>query len=400
MTRRQYWGSRRGLQAGWNRAEFQVPYGSSTVSEKRDYYEVLGVSRDADASELKRAYRKLALEIHPDRKPGDKEAEARFKEASEAYQVLSDPEKRGLYDRFGHEGPRGAGFGSGFANVGDIFSAFGDIFGDLFGGFGGFGGGPAQARGADLETRVELTLAEVAAGTTKEIELRRRVTCKSCGGSGAAAGSGRERCQQCGGHGQVMHRQGFLMIQTTCPICRGEGTIVRKPCEPCKGSGLVTSEESLQVNIPAGVEDGATLRLTGRGEAAPGGGQPGNLYVHLHVAADPRFERDGADLHTVVTLSFPQAALGATLRAPSLDGDSELNVPAGTQPGDTIALRGKGLPRLQGRGSGDLVVHLRLVVPRSISAEQEQALRAYASAGGDQVEPPNERSGFWRKKRR
>ncbi len=373
------------------------------MSEKRDYYEVLGVGRDADAAELKRAYRKLALELHPDRNPGDKGAEARFKEASEAYQVLSDPEKRGLYDRFGHEGPRGGGF-SGFSNVGDIFSAFGDIFGDLFGGgfggFGGFGGGRGQPRGADLETHVELTLAEVATGVSKDIRVRRRIACQECGGSGAAKGSTRERCQQCGGRGQVMHRQGFLMIQTACPICRGEGTMIRKPCEGCQGSGLVGSEDSLQVNIPAGVEDGATLRLAGRGEVAPGGGQAGNLYVALHVVPDSRFERDGADLHTVLPLSFPQAALGATLKTPSLGGDLEVAVAPGAQPGETIVLRGKGLPRLQGRGSGDLIVHLRLVVPKELSAEQEQALRAYAATGGDRVEPPSERGGFWRKKRR
>jgi molecular chaperone DnaJ len=369
------------------------------VSEKRDYYEVLGVNRDADAAELKRVYRKLALELHPDRNPGDQDAEARFKEASEAYQVLADPEKRSLYDRFGHEGPRGSGFG-GFSNVGDIFSAFGDIFGDMFGGFAGFGGGARVSRGADLESHVELTLAEIATGASKEIAIRRRVACKDCGGSGAAAGSGRERCQQCGGRGQVMHQQGFLMIQTTCPICRGEGTMIRKPCQTCRGSGLVASEESLQVAIPAGVDDGATLRLTGRGEASPGGGPPGNLYVTLHVTNDPRFERDGADLHTLILLSFPQAALGATVKAPSLDGDVEVSVPAGTQPGDTLNLRGKGLPRLQSRGTGDLVLHFRLVVPNSLSPEQEQALRAFASAGGDQVEPPSERGGFWRKKKK
>jgi molecular chaperone DnaJ len=375
------------------------------VSEKRDYYEVLGVGREADASELKRAYRKLALEMHPDRNPGDHEAEARFKEASEAYQVLSDPEKRQLYDRFGHEGPRGSGFGGGFSNVGDIFSAFGDIFGDMFGGFSGFGGfggsrtNPA-ARGADIELRVELTLEEVATGVEKEIKYRRRIVCKDCGGSGAAAGSARERCQQCGGRGQVMHQQGFLMIQTGCPVCRGEGTIVRKPCEACRGGGLVGSEESLTVNIPAGVEDGATLRVAGRGEAAPGGGHPGNLYVNLHVAPDARFDRDGADLHTVLPLSFPQAALGTTLKAATLDGEIEVNVPAGTQYGEKVTLRGKGLPHMQGRGNGDLVVHLRLVVPKSLSAEQEQALRAFAAAGGDRVEPPSERGGFWRKKRK
>ena len=369
------------------------------MSEKRDYYEVLGVSRDADVAELKRAYRKLALELHPDRNPDDREAEARFKEASEAYQVLSDAEKRGLYDRFGHEGPRGGGFGGGFSNMGDIFSAFGDIFGDMFGGFGG-GGARASARGADLETRVELSLAEVAKGATKSVKVRRRVACGDCSGTGAAPGTGRERCQQCGGRGQVMHQQGFLMIQTTCPICRGEGTIVRKPCPTCRGSGLTSVEETFQVTIPAGVEDGSTLRLSGRGEAAPGGGQPGNLYLGLHVTSDQRFERDGADLHTMVALSFPQAALGATIKAPSLDGDIEGTIPPGTQPGDTLTLRGKGLPRLQGRGTGDLVVHLKLVVPKSLSVEQEQSLRAFASAGGDQVEPPGERGSFWRKKRK
>jgi len=369
------------------------------VSEKRDYYEILGVGRDADVAELKRAYRKLALELHPDRNPEDKEAEARFKEASEAYQVLSDAEKRGLYDRFGHDGPRGGGFGGGFSNMGDIFSAFGDIFGDMFGGFGG-GASRASARGADLETRVELTLAEVAKGVTKEVKIRRRVACADCSGTGAATGSGRERCLQCGGRGQVMHQQGFLMIQTTCPICRGEGTIVRKPCQTCRGSGLTLAEENLQVTIPAGVEDGSTLRLSGRGEAAPGGGQPGNLYVGLNVANDQRFERDGADLHTQVALSFPQAALGATIKASSLDGEIDVAVPVGPQPGDTVTLRGKGLPRLHGRGTGDLVVHLKLVVPKSLSPEQEQSLRAFASAGGDLVEPPSERGSFWRKKRK
>jgi molecular chaperone DnaJ len=197
-----------------------------------------------------------------------------------------------------------------------------------------------------------------------------------------------------------MHQQGFLMIQTGCPICRGEGTIVRKPCESCKGSGLVASEESLRISIPAGVEDGATLRLAGRGEAAPGGGQPGNLYVNLQVVPDPRFERDGADLHTVVPLSFPQAALGATVKAPSLDGEVDVTVAPGTQHGEKVTLRGKGLPHMQGRGSGDIIVHLRLMVPKSLTAEQEQALRAFAAAGGDHVEPPNERGSFWRKKRK
>jgi len=371
------------------------------VSEKRDYYEVLGVSQQADASELKKAYRKLALELHPDRNPGDKEAEARFKEASEAYQVLSDPEKRGLYDRFGHDGPRGGGFGSGFSNVGDIFSAFSDIFGDFFGG-GGFGGGPARggSRGSDIETQITLTLAEVATGVNKTVKIRRRVACQDCSGTGAAPGSSRETCPQCRGRGQVVHSQGFLMISTTCPACRGEGSVTRKPCPTCSGSGLRMAEEELQINVPPGVEDGSTLRLTGRGEAGPGGGRAGNMYLHIQVEDDARFERDGADLHTEVAISFPQAALGTTMKAASLQGEVEISVPAGTQPGATVVLRGQGLPRLQERGQGNLIVHLRLQVPTSLTAEQEQALRAFAAAGGEKVESPSEKRGIFGRRKK
>jgi molecular chaperone DnaJ len=363
------------------------------VSDRRDYYEVLGVSRDADASLLKRAYRKLALELHPDRNPDNKEAEARFKEASEAYQILSDPEKRELYDRFGHDGPRGAG-GGGFSNVGDIFSAFSDIFGDMFGGQGGRGGG----RGADVETQVELTLEEVATGAQKEITVRRRGPCHVCRGSGAAAGSGRERCPQCRGRGQVVHQQGFLMISTTCPMCRGEGEVVRNPCESCEGSGAEVVEEKLQVAIPAGVEDGSTLRLTGRGETSARG-RTGNLYVVIRVVADERFERDGADLHTELPITFPQAALGDTLSVTLLDGkEVEVAIEPGAQPGDRKVLRGKGLPRLQERGTGDVVVHLKLVVPTSLNEEQAEHLRAFAAAGGQSLEP--EKGGFFRRKKR
>lgn len=370
------------------------------MSEKPDFYQVLGVSRQADASELKRAYRKLALELHPDRNPEDKEAEARFKEASEAYQVLSDPEKRALYDRYGHDGPRGGGFGGGFGNVGDIFSAFSDIFGDMFG--GGFGGGPGHGggRGSDIETQVQLTLAEVATGATKEVKVQRRAVCEDCSGSGAAKGASRETCPQCRGRGQVVHAQGFLRISTTCPQCRGEGSFVRKPCPSCHGSGLRLVEESLQLSVPAGVEDGSTLRLAGRGEGAPGGGRPGNLYVHIRVAEDSRFERDGADLHTEVAISFPQAALGTTVKSHSLDGEVDVVLTPGTQPGATAVLRGQGLPRLQERGRGDLVVHLKLVVPQSLSSEQEEALRAFAAVGGEKVEPPSEKRGIFGRRKK
>ena len=397
------------------------------MSEKRDYYEVLGVARDADAATLKAAYRKLAMQYHPDRNPNDKDAEGRFKEASEAYQVLSDDEGRARYDRFGHQAGQ---MGAGFSDLGDVFSAFSDIFGDMFGGRGG-GRGGAQ-RGADLEAHLSITLLESAAGVTKEIKVRRHTPCATCSGSGAAPGTSPETCRQCGGRGQVMHSQGFLRIATTCPVCRGEGTIVRKPCPTCSGSGATMMEEKLQVAIPAGVEDGATLRLVGRGESPPGG-RPGNLYVALHVEPDPRFERDGADLHTEVAVTFPQAALGDRVKVAVLvaekddhadksgsttdDGDegtgdaaagaegasaagpqTEIQIPAGTQPGETLTLRGRGLPRIDGRGVGNLVVHVRLVVPSALSAAEEEHLRAFASAGGQRIN--SERQGFFKRKKK
>jgi molecular chaperone DnaJ len=370
---------------------------ASVSEQRRDYYEVLGVGRGADAGELKRAYRKLAMELHPDRNPGDAVAESKFKEASEAYQVLSDPEKRARYDRFGHAGPS-AGFGGGFHDVGDIFSAFSDIFGDIFGGGGRPGGGRAAARGSDIEVRVTMTLEEAFAGATKDVKILRRTRCAKCNGSGAAPGSTPETCQHCGGRGQVMHSQGFLMISTTCPVCRGEGRVIRKPCGTCDGTGLDHQEDTLQITIPAGVEDGSTLRLVGRGEAAPQGGHAGNLYVILRVQPDERFERDGADLHAEVAVSFPQLALGDTVSVPTLDGDGAVEIPPGTQPGEALALRGRGMPRIDGRGRGDIVAHLKLIVPSSLSAEEEAALRAYAAAGGQRVSP--ERGGFFKRKKK
>jgi molecular chaperone DnaJ len=366
------------------------------VSEKRDYYEVLGVSREADSTELKRAYRKLAVKFHPDRNPGDKEAENSFKEAAEAYQVLSDPERRALYDRYGHEAPSaGAGFG-GFRDVGDVFSAFSDIFGDLFGG----GGGRGPAPGADIESAIELTLEEAATGVTREVRYRRQAACEDCRGSGAAPGTSPETCPQCRGRGQVVHSQGFLMITTTCARCRGEGKVIRKVCPSCEGSGVVLVEDRLSVSIPAGVEDGATLRIGGRGQISPRGGRAGNLYVAIHVKADPRFERDGADLHAEVTISFAQAALGSRVTVPTLSGDEEVEVERGTQPGDSVVLRGRGLPRLRERGQGDLHVHFRLVVPRALSDEQEARLRAFAELDENAPEPPEEKRGLFGRRRK
>ncbi|MBC8133310.1 MAG: molecular chaperone DnaJ [Deltaproteobacteria bacterium] len=390
------------------------------MSEKRDYYEVLGVDRACDAATLKAAYRRLAMQFHPDRNPDDREAEGRFKEASEAYQVLSNAEQRARYDRFGHEGAQMGGGHPGFSDMGDVFSAFSDIFGDMFG--GGRGQGRGQARGADIETHLSITLLEAAAGVTKEVKLRRREPCVTCKGNGAAPGTSPETCKQCGGRGQVMHAQGFLRIATTCPICRGEGKVIRKRCPTCEGSGVGYTEDKLQVGIPAGVEDGATLRLMGRGEAPPGA-RPGNLYVALHVEADPRFERDGADLHTQISVSFPQAALGDRVLVPTLTPDpaadadadtvsadkkdtgtnaagseTEVEIPPGTQPGDLVILRGRGLPRVDGRGTGNLVVHVKLVVPTTLSSDEEDHLRAYAAAGGQRVNA--ERSGFFKRKKK
>jgi len=368
------------------------------VSERRDYYEVLGVERTVEAAELKRAYRKLAMELHPDRNPGDKVAETKFKEASEAYQVLSDPQKRAHYDRFGHDGPS-AGAGGGFHDVGDIFSAFSDIFGDIFGGrMGGPGGGRGPARGSDVEVRLTLTLAEAFSGASRDVKVRRRTACTECCGTGAAAGTAPEVCQHCGGRGQVMHSQGFLMISNTCPVCRGEGRVVRKPCSHCDGTGLDEQEETLQVNIPAGVEDGTRIRLAGEGEAGARGGPSGDLYIFISLAQHPFFQRDGADLHAEVSVSFPQLALGDTVEVPTLDGEGSVEIPPGTQPGETLALRGRGMPRIDGRGRGDLVAHLKLVVPSSMSEEEETHLRAYAAAGGQRVSP--ERGGFFKRKKK
>jgi molecular chaperone DnaJ len=368
---------------------------------KRDYYEVLGVARVATDAEIKKAYRQKAWEHHPDRNPGDHESEEKFKEASEAFEVLSDGEKRRLYDQFGHEGPRGAGF-QGFSGVEDIFSHFGDIFGDLFG-MGGAGGGFGAAfrggRGNDLRVGVELTFAEAVGGATKDVRVRRRVRCEPCGGSGAKPGTSEEVCATCGGRGQVVHAQGFFMIGTTCPSCRGKGRVVKQKCPECRGEGIVGREEKLAVNIPAGVDDGQTLRLTGKGEPGPRGSAPGNLYVELTVQPDPRFKRDGADLLTEIDVSYPQAALGAVVTVPTIDGQTEVEVEAGTQPGAVVVLRGKGVPRVGRSGRGDLLVRFNVSVPKALTEKQRELLRSFAQELGEAA-PAEERGFFGRRKRR
>ncbi|HEX9101026.1 MAG TPA: molecular chaperone DnaJ [Polyangia bacterium] len=374
--------------------------------EKRDYYEVLGVQRGADGSEIKKAYRRLAMECHPDHHPGDHTAEARFKELAEAYQVLSDPQKRELYDQYGHSGPRGAGFGGGFSGIEDILSQFADFFG---GGFGGFGGGrqrgPRVEQGDDLQEQLTITLREAAKGCQKPLELTRLVHCATCGGSGAKAGTQPAPCGTCGGRGQVAHSQGIFMIATTCPTCRGRGRVVKDKCAECKGGGVERKKESVVVNVPAGIDDGQTLRVPGKGMAGPSGGPAGHLYVTFQVEPDPQFERDGDDLYTEVPLTFAQAALGARVQVPTLDEAVELDVAAGTQPGTIKVLRGRGMPNVHGRGVGDLAVRLTVAVPKKLNAEQRALVEQLGalldpSDGAARASDEDEGFAFFRKKKK
>jgi molecular chaperone DnaJ len=343
------------------------------MGQKRCYYEVLGIHREADPAEIKKAYRRLAMDCHPDRNPGDHRAEDRFKELSEAYEVLSDHERRGLYDRFGHDGPRQAGF-QGFGGIDEILSHFADFFGGS--GFGGFSRGPA--RGQDLQIEVSIPFADAAKGATHPIELERKVACDTCGGSGAKAGTRPDRCGTCGGRGQVAMNQGLFMISTTCPTCRGQGQTIRDKCVNCHGSGLERKSETVKVQVPAGIDDGQTLRVSGKGQASPAGGPPGNLFVTFHVEPDPRFERDGDDLFTDVQLTYSQAVLGTHVRVPTLDEEVEIKIPAGTQPGTIQVLRGRGMPNVHGRGVGDLAVRLRVVVPKKPSDEERRLIEQLA----------------------
>jgi len=347
----------------------------------RDFYEVLGVGRDANDSDIKKAYRRLAMEYHPDRNPGDKGAEEKFKEASSAYKVLSDPNQRARYDQFGPEGLNGQA--AGFRGVEDIFSAFGDLFSDFF---GSARGGRRQRRGADLQIHLELSFAEAVHGASREIEIERQEPCETCDGSGAKPGTQRENCQVCGGKGQVLHAQGFFMIQTTCPSCRGEGSILKERCASCRGAGTQGKTSKLTVNVPAGVDDGQTLRLAGKGESARGG-PSGHLYVSLHVKPDKRFVRDGEDVLTEVPISYVTAALGGEVVVPTLEemckGTTRIDVKAGTQPGDVVVRNGKGVPRVGARGAGDHVVRFRVEIPKKLSAREKELLKEIADERGE-----------------
>jgi len=353
-----------------------------------DYYDILGLSRDADLAAIKKAYRRAALTHHPDKNRGDKAAEEQFKLAAEAYAVLSDPEQRALYDQFGHAGLRGRGTGTGAPGFDEqVFADFGDVLGDLFGMGGLFGGrrrGGRARSGRDLRYDLEIDLEQAARGLRSEIVVPRLETCSDCSGSGAPRG-GIQTCAQCGGRGQVAFQQGFFTIARPCGVCAGTGRRIIKPCATCNGEGRVQVERRLELRLPAGVDEGTQLRLVGEGEAGPQGGGRGDLYVIVHVRPHPVFRREGRDLECDLPLSVSQAALGAELRAPTLDGDEPFSVPAGTQPGTRVRLRGKGLPGLDGSGRGDQYVVLVVRVPARLSERQRELFEELAEIDGDQA---------------
>jgi molecular chaperone DnaJ len=344
---------------------------------KRDYYEILGVNKTAADSELKAAYRKLAIKFHPDKNPGDSAAEDKFKEAAEAYGVLSDANKRASYDRFGHSGVgAGAGFdGGGYSNIEDIFDMFG--FGDVFGSSQRTRRSTGQ-RGSDLRYDLDITLEEAATGKNQKLRIPRLETCDDCSGKGAAKGTSAETCGQCQGSGQVRFQQGFFAVARTCSECRGSGQIIKTPCTTCRGQGRNQKEKQLEIAIPAGVETGSRLRVNGEGEAGSGGGGTGDLYVVIHVAEHENFERQGGNLYSSAPISFTQAALGAEIEVKTLDDVEKLKVPAGTQTGTVFKIKDKGMPMLGGRGKGDLFVAVTVVTPKALSKEQRTALEQLA----------------------
>jgi len=371
--------------------------------ERRDYYEVLGVARDAGDAELKKAYRRLALQYHPDRNPDDPQAEERFKEASEAYAVLSDPEKRRAYDRFGFAGLGGQGGGPGdfgdFGDLGGFSDLFNDLFGDIFGA-GRAGRGRRRGRGrrgADLRYNLEIGLGDVLTGLETTLKLPKMRPCGTCSGSGARPGTSPERCGQCGGTGQMLLQQGFFRISRPCDLCGGAGEVVRERCAECRGSGRVESQQTITVRVPPGVEDGMRLRLAGEGEAGIAGGPAGDLYVVISVAEHPLFERDGRDLHSEVPIPFGVAALGGEAEVPTLEGRVSLRIPEGTQSGRIFRLRGKGLPALRGGPRGDQLVRIFVEVPTKLSGRARKLLEEFAEECGTDVSPTHK--GFMDKLR-
>ncbi|MEL6904682.1 MAG: molecular chaperone DnaJ [Planctomycetota bacterium] len=357
------------------------------MADKRDYYEVLGVSREADGSAIKKAYRKLALQYHPDQNPDDPEAESKFKEAAEAYDVLSDDEKRARYDRFGHQAFEGAAAGGGFSNVEDIFSAFQDIFGGGGGGFGGmFGGGGRRRgprRGRDLRIVLDLTLEEIDEGVTKTVALKRMDGCETCSGTGCRPGTGKTRCGTCGGTGQVARNAGFFQMATTCPTCRGSGEVIESPCQDCSGSGQRQKRTEIEIKVPAGIEEGVQLRVTGEGDAGPEGAPRGDLYCVIREKEHNVFQRSGPDVLTEVPFSFAQLALGDKVEIPTLRGKALMSVPSGTQSGKVFRLRGQGLPRMEGSGKGDQLVRVFCEIPSKLTDRQKELLEEFQEIDGE-----------------
>ncbi len=361
--------------------------------EKRDYYEVLGVSKSADATEIKKAYRKLALKYHPDKNPGDKEAEEKFKEAAEAYDVLSNEEKRHRYDQFGHAGVGGAGqggFGGGMS-MDDIFSQFGDIFGSFggFSGFGGFGGGRGSRRvnrGTNLRVKVKMSLQEIATGIEKKIKVKKYVACQHCNGTGAKDGKSYSTCSTCKGSGQVTRVQntilGAMQTTSTCPTCEGEGKIINEKCTFCNGEGVLMSEEVISINIPAGVAEGMQLSLSGKGNAARRGGVNGDLIVLIEEEEHPELVRDGNDLLYNVFIGYPEAVLGETVEIPTIEGKVKVKIEAGTQPGKILRLRGKGLPDVNGYGKGDLLAKVNVWIPKNLSKDEKKLVEKMRETEG------------------
>ena len=380
------------------------------MAEKRDYYEVLGVDRNASAEEIKKAYRKKAIQYHPDKNPGDKEAEEKFKEAAEAYDVLSDPNKKARYDQFGHAGMEGqGGFSGGGFSMEDIFSHFGDIFGSAFGGggsfggfsgFGGFGGGRQRVqRGSDIRIRVKLSLSEVVHGVEKKVRINKTVACPDCGGKGAASSADIKTCDRCHGTGTVTRVQqtilGQMQTSSPCPDCGGTGKKITRPCPHCNGSGLVKKSEEISFKIPAGVADGMQLTVQGKGNAAPGGGINGDLLVVIEEENNTELVREGNDLIYTLYLSIPDAVLGCSAEVPGVDGRLKVKIDPGTQPGKILRLRGKGVPDVNGYGCGDMLVYIQVWMPKKLSRNEKELLESLRDSESFKPEPERDEKNFF-----
>lgn len=364
------------------------------MAAKRDFYEVLGVPKNASEEELKKAYRKLAMKYHPDRNPDSKEAEEKFKQAKEAYEILSDDNKRAAYDRYGHAGvdPNAAGMGAGGAGFGD---AFGDIFGEIFGGGRRGGGGPQVYRGADLKYSMEITLEQAANGFDTEIRVPSWENCEVCKGSGAKPGTSPKTCRTCGGSGAVRMQQGFFSVQQTCPTCHGNGKEITDPCVSCDGVGRTRKNKTLQVKIPAGIDDGMRIRSSGNGEPGINGGPSGDLFVEIHLKEHKIFQRENDDLHCELTIPFTTAALGGDIQVPTLNGKAEITIPEGTQSGKTFRLRGKGIKGVRSAYPGDLYCHVVVETPVKLSEEQKNLLRQFEASLGEGGERHSPQSKSW-----